>query len=434
MYTLKCRLRIQRTTTRMRSAKTLTGMKYAPLVLLGILLSMTLATPVMPEVSAQTATASPATANGLPSGCLTAQPPIEPTISAANVTALALTSPAFGAAVSGDTYQLNGASDATYCGRLVSIDATFIVTNSTRARQDVVVMFGVSASNGPMNVSSVVTIPATSASISLPNWSGYQFCNNNGGGASCPATPSVAANGANMYFTQPNVYVPTGTNAPSCNNSVGCELGIWDGLDTGSGGAYVLQTGSNGWIRNPTGLLQVTNYWLWWEDVESSSSTFNPCMGSLGGNYISPGDTIAPEVYVSTTNSNQFYVSVVDQTNGKACTPAITGGSNPYTFSHTPYFEDFIVERMIAGTTLSALPKFDTETLHGQVQWGTTWYPISRPWGDSWYEHILMVTNGVTNMCSGTWSLGTCNDAVAGGTTANTYGSFTSTWINSEYT
>jgi len=295
----------------------------------------------------------------------------------------------------------------------MSIDATFVSTNASGIHQDVVVIFGVSSSDVPVNVTAVVTVPSIFASSPSTNWSGYQFCNDSGG-YTCSGTPSTVANGAFMNFTQPNVYDPTGTGAPSCDNTIGCSTDIWTGLDTacqGVGG-YILQTGSVGYIRNPSGLLEVTNYWLWWEDVESSSSTATTCMGTLGGNLISPGDTIDEGVYVSASNSGEYYVYSIDANNENGCSP-----TNPYTFSHTPYYEDFITERETAGTSLTAIAKFDTTTVSGQVEWGTSTYPISRPWGDGWYSQILMENGSpqVTNVCSGSWSGSSCTNSVSGG-------------------
>jgi hypothetical protein len=258
-------------------------------------------------------------------------------------------------------------------------------------------------------------------------WSGYQFCNNNGGGSSCTTTPSVAATGALMYWTQPNVYVPTGTGAPGCNGSTACGTYVWAGLDSGVGGVYFLQTGSIGIIRDDLG-IQVTNYYLFWEDYESTSSGATLCTGLLNQNLISPGDTIEPTVTLSSGTSYNLYTK--DTTNGNSC----TSNPNPYTFSHTPYFEDFIVERGIWNSVQVHLAKFDTTTIYGQVEWGTTWYPISRPNGDGWYYQSLMVNNGVTSACAGSWSSGTCSDSVSGGITAGTWGSFTETWVSSEYT
>jgi len=152
-------------------------------------------------------------------------------------------------------------------------------------------------------------------------------------------------------------------------------------------------------------------------------------MGSGGGDYISPGDTIVPEVIWATGST--YYVYTTDSTTGKQCAP----NSSPYTFSHTPYFEDFIVERSrLSGGGLTHLAKFDTETIYGKVEWGTTLYPISRPDGDGWANQILMQNSGVTSMCSGAWSSPTCSDYVLGGITANTWGRYTATWLSSQYT
>jgi hypothetical protein len=340
---------------------------------------------------------------------------------------LALPSSEFNAAIAGNAYRFSGASQERHCdGKLFSIDANFAVTTSTGAGEDVVVSFGVSASDVPINVTSVVSLPASSASSYDYNstfWSGYQFCNNNGG-YGCPTTPSTAAQASKESFTQPNVYVPTGTGAPNCYGSTACVLDIWAGLDTsGQGGAYLLQAGSTAEIYNNEFLGHVTQYYLFWEDVESGSSTSTVCTTTQ----ISPGDTIAVEVIQ--VSGDTYYAYATDSAKNLMCGPTTT----PYTFNHTPYFNDFIFERAsIPSGGYNNLPKFDTTTLSGQVYW-SGWYPISRPWGDGWYQRAQEYNSNTLNMCSGSYSPGTCTDSVSGGTSQNTYGSFVGTWITSHY-
>lgn len=391
------------------------------LSLLGLLVSLTFAISALPAVSAQSGSSAACPGGGVI--------PEVPPVSSATATALALTSAQFREDVSGDTYILGGVAIAAHCGKVLSIDANFIATNSNGTREDVVVAFGASSSNIPINVLDVEILPAGSAqfgeSTNSNNWAGYQFCNNSGGGAYCPSTPSTSAVNTYMNFTQPNIYVPTGTGAPSCGSgSSECSLAIWTALDTtnGTSSAYILQTGSVGLIHSGT-----TNYYLWWEDVESSTSTWNLCTGLLNQNLISAGDKIDSFVLLN-SGSDEYYAYSYDVSNGNSC-----HSSSLYTWNHTPYFEDFIFERVSVSGTLTHLAKFDTTTASGQVVWGSTTYPISRPYGDGWYQQYTM-KNTVVNICSGSWSGGTCSASVSGGTAANTFGSFTSTWVSSQYT
>ena len=154
-----------------------------------------------------------------------------PAVSGAAATALALTSAAFKTTVGNDTYAFYGAADASHCGKLETIDANFAVTSASGTRRDVVAALNVSFASLPTTVAFVTTLPAVSfcsgsQCYSGPDWSGYQFCQQSGG-SSCPSTPNTVAQGALMTFTQPNVYVPTGSGAPSCNNSVGCDFSTW---------------------------------------------------------------------------------------------------------------------------------------------------------------------------------------------------------------
>ena len=229
------------------------GRSLAPFLGLGFLLSMSLVGPLLPDASSQTS-ANPSIDNTASNTCLGTSLASVP-VSATSATSLALTSSEFNAAIAGNAYRFSGASQERHCdGTLFSIDANFIVTNSTGAGEDVVVSFGVSASDVPINVTSVVSLPASSASSNYNStyWSGYQFCNNTGG-SGCPTTPSTAATASKETFTQPNVYVPTGTGAPNCYGSTACILDIWAGLDTsGMGGAYLLQAGSTAEIYHNT--------------------------------------------------------------------------------------------------------------------------------------------------------------------------------------
>jgi hypothetical protein len=401
------------------SSKRFLAARLPALSMLSLLVTMTFAISALPAVFAQSGTSA-----ACPDGVAV---PEVPPVSSANATALALTSAQFREDVSGDTYTLGGVAVAAHCGKVLSIDANFIVTNSTGAREDLVVAFGASPSNIPVNVSNIQTFPAISAqfgeSVTRQNWAGYQFCNNSGGGAYCPTTPSTAATDTYLNFTQPNIYVPTGTGAPSCGSgSSECSLAIWTALDTSnSSSAYILQTGSWGQISSGT-----TNYYLWWEDLESSSSTATLCT-SLLGSLISPGNQIDANVLLNSGSS--YYLSSYDVTNGNSC----AANPNPYTFNHTPYYEDFEFERVSVSGTLTHLAKFDTTTASGQVVWSGTTYPISRPYGDGWYQQATMQNSGQINACSGTWSSPTCSASVTGGINANTYGSFTTTWVSSHY-
>jgi hypothetical protein len=160
--------------------------------------------------------------------------------------------------------------------------------------------------------------------------------------------------------------------------------------------------------------------------VESSSSTANFCTSLFGGSLISATNQIHANVLLNSGSS--YYLSSYDVTNGNSC----AANPNPYTFNHTPYFEDFIFERVGISGTLTHLAKFDTTTVSGQVVWSSTNYPISRTYGDGWYQQWTMKNTGQINACSGTWSSQTCSASVNGGINANTYGSLDTTWVSSQ--
>ncbi len=235
-----------------------------------------------------------------------------------------------------------------------------------------------------------------------------------------------------MQWTQPNVYVASGQ---SCNNSAGCTLATWVGLSDLVNATDLIQTGSFGSIWSNFG-IQTTNYWLFIDVIVSASAVYTlTCMGSGGGNLISPGDTINSVVALYNGMSGYYNLYSTDSTNGKQC----SSNPNPYhSFSSSVYFDDFIQERALTATCpcWSHLPKFDNETLYGQVEWGTTFYPISRPNGDGWVEQDNMINSGTQNICGGWWhsSISTCIDNIAGGITASTWGSYYGGWLSSANT
>ncbi len=339
---------------------------------------------------------------------------------------LANRSPQFLNDVSGQSYHFSGAAVSWNCGVPENIDANFIATNSSGFKEDVVVVDNISSSYAPTAVSGVSIMPFVSLSVggggaySLTTWSGYQFCNGyKSGGAYCANTPNQLQSVIG-YFVQPNVYVPTGSNQPGCG-TVYCDLAVWTGLDTyAPGGLYILQTGSIGYTRLCP--LCVTSYNLVWEDLESSSSGAVYCTGSLGG-----GNTIIPEVLLSSF-TNEYYVSTTDTTTGFSC----TSNPYPYTWSHTPYWGDFILERapFHGGQDLV---KFQDFYFQDKIQYGGSWTPISNYYNDLWYDMVYMQNSGVYNLCSGIWTPpSSCTASVPAGSSG--YGEFYNTWISSQYT
>lgn len=227
-------------------------------------------------------------------------------------------------------------------------------------------------------------------------------------------------------FTQPNIYVPTGSNQPGCG-TVTCTMAAWDALDTyAPGGQYILQTGSVG-FTNYCEISCQTHYYLWWEDYESGSSSATFCT-----NAPSPGDTVTPVVQLTSGSSYDVYTK--DTTSSVTC----SSSPYPYTFSHTPYWGDFILERanVCSGGVCGAdLAKFDNFWLQGKIAYygASSGVAISRTYGNGWYENLVMVNSGVTNICSGSWSSPTCSPSVSTGTLTG-YGEFYNTWISSQNT
>lgn len=218
-----------------------------------------------------------------------------------------------------------------------------------------------------------------------------------------------------------------GTN----DTSTGCGLATWVGLSDYWNASDLLQTGSFGYIWNNGGLK--TNYWLFVDAFVSGSATYTlTCMGSGGGNLISPGDTI-DSVVLYNGMSGYYDVWSTDSNNGNQC----SSNPSPHHFTSTVYFDNFVQERSeTSGGVWTILPQFTNETLYGQVEWGRYFYPISRPNGDGWVVQDNMINGGTQNVCGGWWSSGTsnCVDNIAGGITVSTWGSYYGGWLSSANT
>lgn len=351
-----------------------------------------------------------------------------PAVSNSTALSLALTSPQFLTEVSGQTYYLNGVaaswnSDAGCIATLVSLDANFIVTNSLGVSKDVVVALGVSADMIPISVFAVKVLPVVSfaSSSPSPNWSGYQFCNgHNSGGAYCQNPPVNAIVRADGSWTQPSVVKPSGNNQPGCSGNPGCDLAIWTGVDTSVGGGNFLQTGSDVYITL-YGLTSTPS--LWWQDYPTQSSA-NFCYPYAS----QQGDLLKSYVYWSIS---AWIVYTLDVTTSFSC----TSNPYPYTWSHTAYWADFIVERAgQLGGGIRSLAQFSSFYLEGKTQQAGSpnTYPITTPYNDLWYQRYWMQNIGVNNVCSGTWTSPNCYPSVIPGSTG--MGKFNNVWITSQNT
>ncbi len=364
-------------------------------------------------------------ANG-PSSCSLTGKTVPP-VSNLTATTIAETSPQFLSAVKGKSFYFSGAAASWKCTALESIDANFMATNATGYKEDIVVSMSVSAVNTPVTVISVGFAPAVKYGVCSNNtsdcsgpsqfWSGYQFCDgHNSGGGYCAFPPAYSIQAVYGEFTQPNIYVPSGSNQPGCSNTL-CSISSWVGLENCSSCSdpynYILQTGTAGNISSCF-LCSGTTYLSWWEAYPSDPvycKSWTP----------TPGDAIYPEVYFY--SGNEYYVQTTDASNGQTCSSV----PSPYSWGITPLWGDFIVENP-AGTVL---PKFDNFWFLGQITYEGSTFPISRPFGDGWYAQTYMENIGVINVCSGSWQSGSCLPSVS---LSGSDGEFYNTWISSQNT
>jgi hypothetical protein len=173
-------------------------------------------------------------------------------------------------------------------------------------------------------------------------------------------------------------------------------------------------------------------YGLWWED--STAGPANPC-----GQGTSPGHVIDTEVFDQVINlqpTNNWYVYIYDATSNYLC----SASSEPYSWSHTPYFSQFQLERPkydIFGDH-NSLPYFTTFILQGQMDDASNFpaYPISTPFSNNWGIQQLMQNpnGGLTNACSGSWAPNTCTASVTYNSQNGGVGQFTNTWVTSQNT
>ena len=350
-----------------------------------------------------------------------------PAVSNVAATSIAERSSAFLSAVQGKSFYLSGFAASWSCTKLESLDANFIATNGTGYQEDIVAAMNVSANHTPTRVFAIRILPVGDFSCgtngsncqqSLTHQSGYAFCSGqNSGGAYCQNPPVNSIPGVYGYFDDPNVYPPSGSNQPGCVNPV-CEFASWVGLQTciGSGcqTAELLQAGA----YSNVGCFGICTeaYSVFWENYPANKPQY--CSWSP-----SPGNHILPQV--SADYGNYYYVEVQDSSTGQACTSA----PFPYSWSYTPYWGIFSIEFRYGYD----FAKFSNYWFQGGIGSGGTTTPISRYFGDGWYEALTpMVNSGVINICSGTWSPPSCSPDVQSGSTG--YGEFYNTWNSSQNT
>jgi hypothetical protein len=300
-----------------------------------------------------------------------------------------------------------------------AVAANFVTTYPNGTQHTVLVTENVP----PSIVTNVQTFPALYASVNSnpsPTWSGYKFSGNQG-----ITNPVKDADGS---FPQPTIDFPAnhGTNQPGCGWPSYCRLAIWTGLETGGSSNNILQTGTMA-VAPSGGSI---TYQLFVEDWPAHSAGF--C-----SNPVSAGDTIKPQVYDATIvggSSGYFYVQTTDTTNGWTCSTS----PNPYSWSHTAYYGDFIMERPGVGCCWTAsLPYFSPAGFwfQGRVYYDTSgvgaYHSIADPYVNGWGQWYYMINSNVWNMCSGSYSGGTCSQYV---TLTSGYGEFQNTWITSQYT
>ena len=160
-------------------------------------------------------------------------------ISGATAKKLALTSSKFKAAVNGTTYVYNGAADAAHCSTLMYVDANFITTNSTGGHEDVVVAIGVNSKDDPDIGAGREYNAGVSEQSDNSIWSGNQS-STTAGIMAVRFLLRAPHKGSQCTGHSPTCTSRRGRGFPSCNNSVGCQVAIWTGLDDEEGD--VLQT------------------------------------------------------------------------------------------------------------------------------------------------------------------------------------------------
>ncbi len=131
---------------------------------------------------------------------------------------------------------------------------------------------------------------------------------------------------------------------------------------------------------------------------------------------------------VELSSGNSYFVFTDDTKTGGTC----SSNPYPYTWAHSAYWGDFIIERALINNGRD-LARFDNFYLQGKIEFGNSWAPINQYYGDLWYDTEYMQNSGVWNLCSGTWMApSTCTPSVVAGSSG--YGQFYNTWISSQNT
>lgn len=373
----------------------------------------------------------------------------QPSVDDNQVAATAYASTQYQSVVKSASVVLNGVSyysnwDKVSCKATpIAVFATFIATFTNGTKNIILVNETVP----PTAVTNIEVLPVFYPSLSNKNvnafLSGYQFCS---GATYCSGTLTEIYDG-DGYFAQPTIDKPSnhGSNQPGCNWLSDCTLATWIGLSNYPGTppsgqtTYLLQAGSwDSWQSSSGNGCNCYHYQLWYENltITSSSSGPPPVLCGTAKNF---GDTIDPTVFESsyTGNTGYWYVWAYDATLSKICEPTVSGlSAGEIHWKVVPYYASYLLERPQYATSFGQplyldLAYFSTFNFYGELVYSSAYHSITTPYNNNWGTYYNMTNSGVRNICSGSYSGGSCSQSII---TSGSYGYFTNTWLTSQNT
>lgn len=254
------------------------------------------------------------------------------------------------------------------------------------------------------------------SNVTATNWAGYQIKGSSSG------TTSVYQ--SELTYKVPRPDQPTVPSGFTCGTSGSsrCQISVWSGLSTVSGGTSGLsQTGTDSYCKG-TNCSSGRTYTSWLELYNGAGNSQNLQIDCTATFTPASGDSIYSAVRnnVLDGGSNSVYhLYLTDLTQNKACNRL----NQSYNVGD-PKYAEYIQERPEYSGVFGKLAKFDPIGMTGTINYGGLTRSIQVPYsnGASWYDEIEMANGSPQKL----------NIDMKGG--ISSAGKFTTYWVSSENT
>ncbi len=218
--------------------------------------------------------------------------------------------------------------------------------------------------------------------------------------------------GACALETVPVLYAIGNWNVPNissdgCDNTWGahpngCRVAFWVGLTNKPlGVSGIVQAGTESKVYCSQWQTPICNYSYYaWVEFWSADVDFQICSALKINGYDSVTVNIINHAYYSGSGTSTLYdVDISDLSTGKSCNNTLSFASYGKTDMGTPYYADFIVERIQCCT----LTQFSATTFGCYTYIGYSTTPVScwDVYNKGWWQVDQMTNNGVLDVAIG---------------------------------